>query len=277
MRAAGCTSRGLRASVASGELLRPRLGTYALPGTSDLAMRALGVGGLLACVSAARSLGLWTLDDGEGSNPHVWIAPTRNTSREVLDGCRIHRDTLIDPPRGPSVGIVDVLRQLLRCHGIETFFTALESALRQGILGRRASERLRRAIPREHRWLVDFARSDADSGLESLLRLRLHAIGMTLAPQVEIPGVGRVDFVVGDCLILETDGATHEGAGRHRDLVRDAVAMSLGFITLRFDYAMIVHEWELVELAVVGALARNRHRSDLGLRIEAEAARKRRS
>ena len=44
-----------------------------------------------------------------------------------------------------------------------------------------------------------------------------------------IPGVGVVDFVIGDCLILEADGETHGGRNRHRDLVRDAIAMALGF------------------------------------------------
>ena len=126
--------------------------------------------------------------------------------------------------------------------------------------------RLRAAVAHEHRWLVDFARADADSGLESLLRLRLHRLGITLTSQVPDSRVcGIVDFVIGDCLILEADGATHGGDHRHGDLVRDAVAMSLGFVTLRFDSAMILHDWEAVAAAVLAAVARNLHRSPAGL------------
>ncbi len=119
-----------------------------------------------------------------------------------------------------------------------------------------------RRSPRSARWLVDFARPDADSGLESLLRLRLHLLGISLATQVSIPGVGRVDFVVDGHLIIEVDGREHHGAPemRHRDLSRDAAASRLGYETLRFDYAQVVHDWPTVQAAIRGALRRARDR-----------------
>ncbi len=105
---------------------------------------------------------------------------------------------------------------------------------------------------------MDLARSDAASGLESVLRLRLHLIGLALASQVAIDGVGRVDFVVGGRLILEVDGeGDHAGSDRrHVDLVRDAAASALGYETLRFDYALVVHDWPTVVAAIRAALAR---------------------
>jgi len=81
---------------------------------------------------------------------------------------------------------------------------------------------------------------------------------------VAIPGVGVVDFVIGDCLILEADGETHGGSNRHRDLVRDAIAMALGFSTLRFDTALILHDWLTVEAAILAAVGRDLHRSHAG-------------
>lgn len=42
--------------------------------------------------------------------------------------------------------------------------------------------------------------------------------------------------------------------------MRDAAASVLGYETLRFDYAQIVHEWPSVEAAVVAALTRLRER-----------------
>ncbi|WP_197738239.1 endonuclease domain-containing protein [Agromyces terreus] len=93
------------------------------------------------------------------------------------------------------------------------------------------------------------------------MRFRLRRLGIGVRCQVTIGGVGRVDFVIGDCLILEADGGTHDGDGRHRDRVRDATAMALGFVTLRFDTAQILHDWPLVEAAVLAALDRGLHLS----------------
>lgn len=160
--------------------------------------------------------------------------------------------------------------QVLGCLGEESFFAALESALRKRLLTRSELVELRHALPAVHHWLVDFARRDADSGLESLIRLRLHRLGIAVVTQVRIAGVGIVDIVIGDRLIIEADGDTHSGENnRHRDLMRDARAAALGFVTLRFDYAQIIHDWETVEAAILGAIANDLHRSPAGLRREA--------
>lgn len=146
------------------------------------------------------------------------------------------------------------------CHGEEFFFAAYESAWSLGLIGADERRRVRAALPARARWLVDIARHDADSGLESIVRLRLRLLDIRVETQVSIDGVGRVDFVVGSRVILEADGkGNHAGrAERHRDLIRDAAASRLGFETLRFDYAMIIHEWDVVIAAILGALARSR-------------------
>lgn len=112
------------------------------------------------------------------------------------------------------------------------------------------------------------ARTDADSGLESLLRWRLRKHGLRVRTQVSVFGVGVVDALIGDRLIVELDGrANHHGeAKRHKDLTRDANAASWGYVTLRFDYALVGHDWELVESAVLGAL-----RSHPSLQLAASA------
>ena len=252
--------------------MRPRNGIYCLPGTSPAIVEALSHCGLIACVTASRDYGLWTLDLGGDEPVHTWVDADHRPVRVALHPdagtracCVFHRDAAIEPPDGGRVGILHALVQVLRCRGVEAFFAALESALRQSLIDDDQRARLRAALRGQDRWLVDFARSDADSGLESILRLRLHRHGIGVASQVRIPGVGVVDFVIGDCLILEADGATHGGDNRHRDLVRDAVAMSLGFVTLRFDSAMILHEWDVVEAVVLAAVRRDVHRSRAGL------------
>lgn len=279
LRAAGATTRSLRDAVARGELIRARAGVYLLSGLPSAVVAAHRHRGVLDCLSAARFHGLWTLDRGGDEPVHVRLRPELNarigevrancpvaTIGRTSCGCVPHRRALLELPGPHSVGVVDLLLAVFGCAGEEAFFAALESALRQRRLDRRDRGRLRSALPRRAAWLVDLARSDADSGLESLLRLRLHRLGLTLATQVEIGGVGRVDFVIGDCLILEADGRTHDGNGRHRDRTRDAVAMALGFVTLRFDAAQILHDWPLVESAILAATARGLHRSPAGVR-----------
>lgn len=161
------------------------------------------------------------------------------------------------PPLGRA-SLETALLHYRRCAGDEAFFAAFESAWRKRLLSQAARARVQAALPASARWLVDLARPDADSGLESLLRLRLHILGIRLDCQVVIQGVGKVDFVIAGRLILEADGKeNHDGTTkRHKDLVRDAAASRLGYETLRFDYAQIVHDWPTVHAAIVGALRR---------------------
>jgi len=159
-----------------------------------------------------------------------------------------------------SLGVAEVSDALIHaffCHGEEFFFCALESAWRRRLVGAGDRARIRARLPRAAQWLVDFARPDADSGLESLLRLRLHLHGIHVQTQVWIDGVGRVDFVVDGRLIIEADGEeNHGGAKRHKDLKRDAAASALGYESLRFDYSLILTDWHTVLEAILAALRR---------------------
>ncbi|WP_347345607.1 DUF559 domain-containing protein [Microbacterium sp.] len=154
-----------------------------------------------------------------------------------------------------------ILRQILSCKGVEAFFVTLESALKARLLTRAGWAWLRAHVNGEGREAMELARSDADSGLESLLRWRLRGRRLRVRTQVRILGVGVVDVLIGERLIIEADGKdNHEDdEHRHKDLVRDANAAVWGYATLRFDYALIVHEWELVEAAILGAVAAGHH------------------
>lgn len=271
LREAGVARRGIEGALASGALCRPRRGCYALTTLPPTALIALEHGGALCCAAALRLHGIWLLDPDAAI--HVWLGPNGRAHRHPGCSCRVHRNQSHDEPGDAErwrVSLIHALAQLLDCLGEEAFFAALESALRRSLLARADLHTLRTRIPGIYRWLVGFARHDADSGLESLIRLRLHRIGIDVVTQVRLPGVGRVDFVIGDRLIIEADGEAHAGAdNRHRDLMRDARAAALGFISLRFTYAQVVHDWETVEAAIVGALSHGVHRSPAGLRRDA--------
>lgn len=62
--------------------------------------------------------------------------------------------------------------------------------------------------------------------------------------------------------LLQQYGFTRKRlAAEVRKGVRDAAASVLGYETLRFDYAQIVHAWPTVEAAVIAAVARLRERA----------------
>lgn len=254
----GFTRRALSRAVQKGEIQRIRDGVFAVPPVDPDVRAATAHGGALTCASVLQALGIWVLDPT--AVPHVWLGPDHHPHPH--DGCvclsHFYRGV---PPLG-RVDIVTALLHLRRCGGDEAFFAAFESAWQKRILSRAARSQIRASLPASARWLVDLARGDAESGLESLLRLRMHILGIRLDCQVRIDGVGRVDFVLAGRLILEADGRdNHDGASmRHKDLVRDAAASARGYETLHFDYAQIVHDWPTVQTAILGALRRLRHR-----------------
>lgn len=254
----GFSRRVLANLVGRGEIERLRDGVFAVPPVEDDIRMAVAHGGALTCASVLKDLGVWVLPIVAG--PHVWLGADRHPLRHPDCRCvsHYHRGA---PPLGKS-DIGTALLHLRRCAGDEAFFAAFESAWRKGLLTRRTRVRVRDELPASARWLMDLARPDADSGLESLLRLRLHLLGIRLDCQITIVGVGRVDFLIAASLILEADGKGNhdEESHRHRDRHRDAIASHLGYETLRFDYAQIVHDWPAVQAAIEGALRRTSER-----------------
>ncbi|WP_441977745.1 DUF559 domain-containing protein [Microbacterium sp. 2MCAF23] len=250
----GCTRKLLAAAADRGEIRRIRPGVYASWTASSDVVAAAAHGGALTCARALSAHDVWTPGDDE--RPHVWLGAGGRTHEHPSCACLVHYSA------GPMrLGVADLEHALVHafhCHGDELFFAAFESAWNKRRLGSEARRRIRAGLPASARWLVDLARPDAESGLESIVRLRLHLLGIRVECQVRIPGVGRVDFVVEGRVILEADGKdNHDGSGhRHRDLQRDAAASRLGFETLRFDYAMIIHHWETVAAAILAALTR---------------------
>ncbi|MBT2485267.1 MULTISPECIES: DUF559 domain-containing protein [unclassified Microbacterium] len=252
----GCSRGSLSAAVKAGRIVRVRRGVFATRSANADVVIAAAHGGALSCGSALRALGIWTLD--EPGEVHVWMGLGGRRHHADSCGCVAHFT-----PGSMDVGIAPIEIALVHaysCFGDEFFFAAFESAWNKRMLSAAARAAVRAALPATARWLVDFARADADSGLESLVRLRLHLMGIEVRPQVVLDGVGRVDFIIEGRVVLEADGrANHGGAGnRHRDLMRDATSSQLGFETLRFDYAMILYSWPIVAAAIRAALGRAR-------------------
>lgn len=255
----GISRSTLSRYVAKGKIERLRSGVFAVPQLVPSVREAITHGGALTCTSVLRFHEVWVLH--EGTEPHVWMGASGRARTHANCTCVSHYYRG-DPPLGMAT-IERALLHLYRCQGDEVFFAAFESAWKLKLLSLAARSRIRATLPASARWMIDIARPDADSGLESLLRIRLHILGIGLECQVVIDGVGKVDFVIGGRLILEADGKENHASEkmRHKDLVRDAAASVRGYETLRFDYAQLVYGWSIVQAAIIGALNRLRDRA----------------
>lgn len=259
--AKGIGRRELEMAISIGAVRRLRKGVYASRVVDPAVAVAARHGGEVACAAALKSHEIWVLEDEpeEGEEPkpiHIWVGQSNREHKHEGCVCKVHREQSEQTPVFGFVGVMLALLQFALCSVEERFFAALESALNKGLIGFGEIVELRRRLPERMRWIVDFASDDADSGLESLLRFRLHLLGISLRSQVWVEGVGRVDFILGDRIILEVDGRlNHDGPSmRHKDLVRDAAAAAQGYETLRFDYAMVIHNWPAVLAAIRGRL-----------------------
>lgn len=268
---AGASKRTVQRAAAHGEIVRIRRGWYSLREADIDITRAIRVGGRLACVSACRKYGIWTPTD---ARTHVSVTAQSNNHkapddahrvRSVGDATVLHwscRDTAAGA-RAKVPSVVTALAEAVQCQPAEVGFAMVESALHRGLLSVMARSELYWQVPVRCRSLVSLAGAASGSGTESLFAFRVAALGIQFQQQVSIGGVGQVDFVIGDRLIIEIDSEQHHGglAQRKRDLARDAVAASLGFITLRFDYWQVMNDWPTVEAAVLASVAQGDHLS----------------
>tara|TARA_Y100000814_G_scaffold43631_1_gene27277 strand:+ start:5413 stop:6264 length:852 start_codon:yes stop_codon:yes gene_type:complete len=259
---AGATAHSLRAAVEAGLLIRVRQGWYALPSTPPALQSAVRVGGRATCVTAARDLGLWVVD-----TPAVHVRILAHDARLREPGNARQRL----PPGDPSVcghwgergsgtrfrlNAPDALSDMIRCQHPERTVAAAESALRVGLLTKREWERLVACAPQRLRWLLDDADPRTESIIESITRFRLRRLGYDPQPQVEIPGVGRVDLVIGR-VVIELDGWEHHQSrdAFENDRRRDALLAALGYRVLRFSYRAVMRNWAVVCDAIAAAVA----------------------
>jgi len=258
----GSTARELRDAVTSGALVRIRKGWYALPGVDTGVERAFRVGGVLACANAAVAHGLWVprfrgLHVAVRAHTSRLRDPDRHTVRLVPDpDVVVHWSTEAPRPCTLVQAIEDCIVEAATCQGAEFAFVLLESALHRRLLGSEGRSRILARLPVTLRRLLRWAGASSESGLESMVAFRLRAAGIAFRQQVRI-GRRRVDFLLGEVLALEVDGAAfHEADG---DNVRDVELGLLGYRVRHYRTALVLDQWHLVEADILAALSRGDH------------------
>ncbi len=244
-------------AVAGGRLIRVRRRWVALPDADRMLVWAAGAGVVLSCVTQAARLGLWVLDAGAGTHvaakSHAGrIARAKHTTVHWAQPLiPRHPDALVDP-------VENVLALVATCQPYETALAVWESALRKGLYAPLELGRL--PLSGAGRRLLQAAQPYSDSGLETLLIERLRWLKVRIVPQAWILG-HRVDFLIGERLVLQVDGGTHVGRQRTEDIAHDATLMLHGYHVIRVGYEQIVHDWPGVQYAVMRAIAQGLHRA----------------
>ncbi|MGB3910357.1 MAG: type IV toxin-antitoxin system AbiEi family antitoxin domain-containing protein [Pseudolysinimonas sp.] len=260
----GLTGSDITRAVRLGQVRRVRRAHYATAVAPLDAVDAVRVGGRLCGVSAARSFGLWA-----GFDETLHIAVPRNASRLRV----IREHGAITPDRSdrrveihwvdtdPSrecwrVSLHDCLRQVVGWSDHETAMACLDTAIEVARVTRDELRAVFAEEPALSRLRAAGAHPGCGSGYESIVVRRLRRIGLRIRQQVRIPGVGRVDGVIDDILVLEIDGYEHHSTREafEEDRRRDAALAALGKSSIRLTTLRIREDWDGCVADILAAL-----------------------
>ena len=249
---AGGISRRTIANALMAKLIeQPKRGWYALPSdTRSDAQVARLIGGTLTCVSALRHHGLWVPRSPQGR--HV-RAPERTARAWLTDplhakygpGTTLHRDSRRWRSPEATDSIDEPLTAVLaaaQCLLTSDLVAVLESLLQRGCtfdqigaLGEQSSAGLRDALSRV---------VGADSGNESLVRMRLQQARIEARPRVKL-GPWTVDLLIGDWLVIEVDGYAYHSARAEfeRDRLKDRDLITRGYTVMRLATRDVETAW----------------------------------
>ena len=236
MRAGFCRPL-LEAAVDSGRLYRPLRGVYSLHNADDGVLAAFRANGRLTCVSAVRFYSLWLL------------YPPRELHLSCGNG--VPKAGVIDhgpcthapDATYPLAGLADVLLHALKCLPELEALAVVQSATGRGqITANFLRSRLIGNRNGRARAVLDLLIPRADSVLEVLAHTHFVRAGLRIRMHVILPGVGEVDCLVEECLVVELDGSTHfQPRQVKKDQRRNNAGMLGGYLTLRYYYDDVVY------------------------------------
>lgn len=240
--------------ASQGELVRVCRGWYALPFAYENAVRALRAGGRLGCLSGCQLYGLWVPHHSE-----LHVAYCRGVSPVQRPGIHLHPARKAYPPEAVWP-LEDCLVQAARYHNAEMALILVESALNKKMLSEVGAQDVVSQLSVKRRNGMRFM-SEAESGSETRVRLFFQQRKIPVRPQVRLEGIGDVDLVVGDRLIVECDSdAHHRSKEEHQnDRRRDLEARMRGFDTIRLAYHQIWADWEATQAVLLRVIRARKH------------------
>ncbi|MGV8884530.1 MAG: endonuclease domain-containing protein [Microbacteriaceae bacterium] len=265
---AGFSRFSVAQAISAGHLLRVRVGWVATRLAPQAGVLAVARGGKLTGSTALASRETWDADD---LRLHILLPPKFNgrprplltpisaftAPRYPLRSVVLHwRNELLIDRQEPQwrASTVDALSVVARTAHYEQFIACVDSCLNSKTMSFAALPMLRIALPERLRSLLDHCEARAESGLESICRLRFVELGCRVQIQVTLPGIapsgqaGSVDFILDGWLVIEVDGDEfHDPA---TDRIRNAKLVRLGYRWHRFGYHQVMNDWASVEATI---------------------------
>lgn len=270
LRDAGWSRSGLTRAVESRRLWRIRKGYYAEPSADRALVRAVRLGGVATAATALRAWGAWTAPP-ERERLHVlvpahgsrWSDPDhRFRPLGEREDVHVHwqRSEPVRPglhAYAPVVPPILAIEHAFECTPAELVIASCDSALQHRLVRPADLAALRAALPARFAGRLDECDGRAQSGAESLVRVRLRRRGLRVEIQARIDRVGSVDLIVEGRLVIETDGREfHDDCDRFvEDRRRDRELAGQRYRVLRFTQQQVLHSWPECEAAILAALA----------------------
>ncbi len=259
--ALGYTDAHLKHSLDRKRIFRVRQGWYSVPDAPEPGIRAVRVGGRLTALSALESYGLKV---PRPTALQVAVRPTASRLRSPHDRhsrlTRFPGVTVFWTDTGGAspwrVSVADALVAVLATEGRDIAVAACSAAVHTGTLrGWELDVVFERAPARVRGWRRLVSAVDESHG-ETYARLWFGDAGIACEQQVEVAGVGWLDFRLRENLFVEIDGGQHAEPGQNaKDHERDLAIAALGGRTIRVLYHQLLGQWPTVLAAIERAIA----------------------
>jgi very-short-patch-repair endonuclease len=272
---AGMSRRTLAAALSTGQLVRARRDRYVRGDAPRAVVESVRIGGRVACLSLLQVLGVFVF---ENAVAHVHITRGMSRMRSAEDRARsleprrtrverLHWRPLVRPDGGTAacVSVVDAVIQAVLCQTPRHAIATIDSALNKRLIATTDLADVFSKLPARFAVLRGLVDGRAQSGPETLVRLMARSLGCSIALQVKFDGVGYVDLVLDDWLVVECDSREfhHDWAQQVKDRERDLALAARGYATLRLTAAQILYRPTEVQEALRRLLA-----THAGCRVE---------
>ncbi|MGO1285663.1 MAG: endonuclease domain-containing protein [Brachybacterium sp.] len=268
LESAGYTRRQIDALLQEGRMFRLAPGLYGSPLTPPHITQALRRNHRVTCINALKLYGFW-------------VPPTSSRHEARLRGGRRSGDTLglpevvlHDPPLRnwpdphPVLPLPIAVEHALHCLDDDGAAIVLESGLHESLLSDADVVDAMSALSARRRDGILPLRHDAQSGTETKVTRYLRKRGVRVRTQVEIPGIGRVDLLAGERLIIECDSVLRHSSPEqvNTDRARNLEAAHLGYAVLRLSYPQIMVTWDQTSQTLLDMIRADEHRAPRPLR-----------
>ncbi|MDF0530024.1 type IV toxin-antitoxin system AbiEi family antitoxin domain-containing protein [Tsukamurella sp. 8F] len=258
----GWDAATIRRMVRRGHLKRIRPGWFATPTADPALVAVVKACAAVTCVTALAHHDIW-IPLGQ-KKTHRRASEHHSRGKRSGEYCSAYRE--LSAPRVAVDPLLIAFACSARCTAPDEFVAICDSVLHRH--PELAVSDLREALegaPRRVLRLLDQVDRRAESGTESLVRVRLRRRNIKVEIQVIVPGVGRVDLLVGRSLLIEVDSRAHHGGENYqKDRTRDQIARAAGYDPIRLTWEDVMFRWPQVEARILAMVRRGDH---LGRRL----------